>query len=123
MKDFKQFNKTTIREFLNENKKHSLVNLTHKFAHIYNIKYNGEIIGSIELPDDLDGDTISIGDVSIKDEYRGKLLGVETYKAAILMFEKPIESFMATDEAKRVWDSLVRQGLAKKTEYGYISIK
>ena len=34
---------------------------------------------------------------------------------------KPLESFMATDEANRVWNSLVGQGLAKKTDTGFIT--
>ena len=72
---------------------------------------------------DLEGDTISLGDINIKPEFRNKGLGVETYKAIIDLVDKPIESFDRTPEAKRVWDSLVRQGLATKTPDGnYITI-
>jgi hypothetical protein len=100
----------------------SKVILQKKFADTYNIIYNNETIGTIDIPSDLEGDTISIGDVNIKQEFRGKGLGVETYKAAMQIADKPLESFMATDEANRVWNSLIKQGLAKKTETGFISI-
>ena len=56
-------------------------------------------------------------------EYRGKGLGVLTYKTLIETLDKPLETFMATPEANYVWESLVKQGLARKTENGYISIK
>lgn len=39
------------------------------------------------------------------------------------MLDKPIETFGANPEAIYVWESLVRQGLAKKTETGFVSIK
>lgn len=80
------------------------------------------IIGIIDIPSDLEGDTIAIGDVNIKPEFRDKGLGVETYKAAMKVAEKPLESFMATDEANRVWNSLVKQGLAKKTDTGFVTV-
>lgn len=98
------------------------VTLSKKFADTYNIIYNGKTIGTIDIPSDLEGDTISIGDVNIKSEFRGKGLGVETYKAAIKIAKKPLESFMATPEATRVWNSLIKQGLAKKTDTGFITI-
>jgi hypothetical protein len=101
----------------------SKVVLQKKFADTYNIIYNNETIGTIDIPSDLEGDTISIGDVNIKPEFRGKGLGVETYKAAMNIADKPLESFIATDEANRVWNSLIKQGLAKKTETGFLSIK
>jgi hypothetical protein len=50
-------------------------------------------------------------------------LGVETYKAAINLSPKPIESLLASPEANRVWESLVKQKLAIKTEDGYKTIK
>ena len=105
------------------NKVSSKVELKHKIAHVYDIIYNGKRIGNFELPLDLDGDNILIGDVEIEEEYRGKGLGVEIYKAAINLSNKPIISLLATDEANRVWESLVRRGLAEKTENGYKSIK
>jgi hypothetical protein len=101
----------------------SKVELQKKFADTYNIIYNNQTIGTIDIPSDLEGDTISIGDVNIKPEFRGKGLGVETYKAAMNIADKPLESFMATDEANKVWNSLIKQGLAKKTETGFLSIK
>lgn len=100
----------------------SKITLSKQFSDTYNIIYNDKIIGTIDIPSDLEGDTISIGDINIKPEFRGKGLGVETYKAAINIAGKPLESFMATDEANRVWSSLVKQGLAKKTNSGFITI-
>ena len=100
----------------------SKVTLSKKFADTYNIVYNGKTIGTIDIPSDLEGNTISIGDVNIKPEFRGKGLGVETYKAAMKIAGKPLESFMATDEANRVWNSLIKQGLAKKTDTGFLTI-
>ena len=100
----------------------SKVTLSKKFADTYNIVFNGETIGTIDIPSDLEGDTISIGYVNIKPEFRGKGLGVETYKAAMTIAGKPLESFMATDEANRVWNSLIKQGLAKKTDTGFVTV-
>jgi len=105
------------------NKVSSKVELKHKIAHVYDIIYNGKRIGNFELPLDLEGSSVLIGDVEIDEKYRGKGLGVETYKAAINLSNKPIISLLATDEANRVWESLVRQGLAEKTENGYKSVK
>jgi len=99
------------------------VSLINKFAHIYNIIYQGKRIGNFELPLNLEGDSVLIGDVEIEEEYRGKGLGVEVYKAAINLSPKPIVSLLASLESNRVWESLVRQGLAIKTEDGYKTIK
>lgn len=99
------------------------VSLAHRFAHAYDIIHRGKKIGSIEIPTDLEGDTYSISDVNIKPQYRRMGLGTAVYVAAIQEFDKPIESFMSTPEAERVWNRLVRMGLARKTEYGYISTK
>ena len=109
-------------QYLNTIFPDSKVTLSKKFADIYNIVFNGETIGTIDIPSDLEGDTISIGDVNIKPEFRGKGLGIETYKAAMAIAGKPLESFMATDEANRVWNSLIKQGLAKKTDTGFVTI-
>jgi hypothetical protein len=111
-----------IYEALGFNNLKSKVTLSKKFADTYNIVFNGETIGTIDIPSDLEGDTISIGDVNIKPEFRGRGLGVETYKAAMAIAEKPLESFMATDEANRVWNSLIKQGLAKKTDTGFVTV-
>ncbi len=99
------------------------VKLEHKFAHIFSIINNGEKIGEVEVPTDLDGDTYAISDVHLLSEYRGHGFGVATYKALIEMLDKPIETFGANPEAIYVWESLVRQGFAKRTENGFISIK
>jgi len=101
----------------------SKVQLIHKFAHVYNIMYGDKKIGNFELPLDLEGSSVLIGDVEIDEEYRGKGFGVETYKAAINLSPKPIESLIASPEANRVWESLVRQGIAEKTEDGYKTTK
>ncbi len=99
------------------------IDIEHKFAHIYSIMENGKKIGEVEIPTDLDGDTYTISDIHLSDEYKGKGLGVATYKAIIEKFDKPIETFGANPEAINVWESLVRQGLAIKTDKGYRSIK
>lgn len=113
-----------VYEALGFNKKLlSKVELIHNFAHRYNIIYDGKKIGNFELPLDLDGSSVLIGDVEIDEEYRGKGFGVETYKAAINLSPKPIESLLASPEANRVWESLVKQKLAIKTEDGYKIIK
>lgn len=102
----------------------SKVSLVNAFSHVYDIMYKGEKIGKMDLPLDLEGNTVSIGDIEINPEFRGKGLGVEAYKAAMLLSDRPIESSIASDEANRVWDSLVRQGYAKKNpEGGYITVK
>lgn len=97
----------------------SKVQLKNRFAHIYDIILNNEKIGKIELPLDLEWDTTSIGDIEIYENYRWKWLGIETYKAAMLLSPKPIESLLASQDANRVRESLVKQGLAEKTEFGY----
>ncbi len=104
--------------------KNELTNISfeNKFAHIYSIMNNGKKIGEVEIPTDLDGDTYAISDIQLEDEYKGKGLGVATYKALIEKFDKPFETFIASPEAINVWESLVRQGLAEKTEHGYRSI-
>ena len=84
--------------------------------------HDGKKIGEVEIPTNLDGNTYSISDIHIENEYRGKGLGVATYKALIEKFDKPIETFIASPESVHVWESLVRQGLAEKTEHGYKSI-
>lgn len=101
----------------------SKVKLIHRFAHIYDIIYDNKKIGNFELPLDLEGSSVLIGDIEINEKYRGKGLGIETYKSAINLSPKPIESLLASPEANRVWESLVRQGIAEKTENGYKTIK
>lgn len=114
----------TVYEALGfNNKLLSKVQLVHKFAHRYDIVYDGKRIGNFELPLDLDGTSVLIGDVEIDAEYRGKGFGVEAYKAAIDLSPKPIESLLASPEANRVWESLVKQKLAVKNEDGYKTIK
>jgi hypothetical protein len=61
-------------------------------------------------------------DVEVDEEYRGKDFGAETYKAAINLNPKPTESSSVSPETNRV-KSLVRQGIAEKTEGGYKTIK
>jgi hypothetical protein len=97
--------------------------LKNEFSHRKSIIYKGEKVGYVEVPTDLEGDTISLGDINIKLEFRNKGIAVEVYKILIKELDKPLESFSRTPEAKRVWDSLVKQGLAKKEGDKYISIK
>ncbi len=111
----KEFSLETTQE--NEPK----ITFVSKFAHIYSI-FNGDVnIGEIEIPTDLGGDTYMVSDITLFNQYREKGLGVATYEALIKRFDKPIQSFFATPEANNVWESLVRKGLAKKTDHGYIS--
>jgi len=88
-----------------------------------NIIYKGESVGYVEIPTDLEGDTYSLGDINIKPEFRNKGIGVEVYKQLINTLDKPLQSFDRTPEAKRVWESLVKQGLAKREGDGYVSLK
>ena len=106
-----------------ENKEKSPITIEPIFAHVYAIIKDGKKIGVVEIPTHLDGDTYTISDINLDEEYRGKGLGVEIYKALIEKFDKPIETFIASPEAVRDWESLERQGFAKKTEHGYRSIK
>jgi GNAT superfamily N-acetyltransferase len=98
------------------------VALEHKIAHVYWIVHEGQRIGEVEIPTDLAGDSYAISDIHIDEPYRGKGFGTATYKALIAQLDKPIEAFGASPEAERVWESLVRQGLAQKTEQGYRSL-
>ena len=97
----------------------SKVCLKNSYSHVYDIIFDNIIIGRLELPLDLDGDSVMIWDIVIDEEYRNKKLGLEAYKAAILLSPKPILSFLASPEANRVRESLVRQGFAEKMEWGY----
>lgn len=98
------------------------ISIEQKFAHVYLIMLEGKKIGEVEIPTDLSGDTYAISDIHLDEQYRGQGLGVATYKALIEKLDKPLETFGANPEAINVWESLARQGLAKKTEYGYVSI-
>lgn len=72
---------------------------------------NGDVIGSISVNrrDDLGG--YQIENSSVED--KGKGIGKQMYKALIEISDKPIISDSSlTPEAKGVWDSLVKEGLA-----------
>lgn len=110
------------RQNSQEGKTYPIVSIEQEFAHRYAIMHDGKKIGEVEIPTDLDGDSYAISDIHLKDEYKGRGLGVATYKALIEKFDKPIEAFGRSDEATNVWESLIRQGWAEKTEDGYKSI-
>lgn len=82
---------------------------------VYSPFYNGEKMGGFRLQ--RFGDDYSVGSVNLYDRFRGKGIGKAMYLYIIKDLKKQGKTLYSdlsqTPDAKRVWDSLVRDGYAK----------
>lgn len=103
-----------------ENKSHSLpkISLEQIFDYWdvakYNIFHEWKKVGFIDVGKNPESADITVWDVHIDENDRGKRIWVATYIDLVNKFQKPIISFMQTDEASRIWGSLIKRWLAEK---------
>lgn len=97
------------------------ISKTNKDGKVINIKA-GESIGDIQVDLYKDNDTMEIGYSEINSKYRGIGLGIQAYKNTIAQLLeqgyilKSGSPGTVSDDAKRVWESLIKAGYAEINE-------
>lgn len=79
----------------------------------YSILHEWKKMGFIDVWYNQESPNITIWDVEINKSERGKRIGIATYIQLVNMYQKPIISYMQSDEANRMRESLVRIGLSE----------
>lgn len=127
----KQFIKEYFRELINETNDDSidLSKIRIKSNTVNNLLvftpfYNGKPIGAFRLKHF--GDDYKVHGTVLYDGFKHKGIGKNMYRYIIRKLSNDNKKLYSDDfqspDAQNVWNSLIRNGLAKKTETGFVSI-